>query len=83
MDSGEYVLGVVTRWGEEQMQYKLAVEYKTDQCSKIQSETENSSLAKKEQLVSKPISGIPNNLTRQASTASLDSFDSGYSGLSL
>ena len=77
LGQGEYVLGVVTR----QIQFKLAVEYKPDQCSKIPLEDPN--LTEKAQTTTKTKSEIPNNLCRKESTASLESFDSGYSGLSL
>ena len=83
MDSGEYVLGLVTRWGEEQIQYKLVVEYKPEQYSKITRELEDPTLTEKAQMTTKPKSGIPNNLCRKESTASLESYDSGYCGLSL
>ena len=68
------MVGVVTR----QIQFKLVVEYKPDQFSKISIEAKDPNFAQKEQLVSNPKGEKPNNLTRHASKSSLKSFDSGY-----
>ena len=74
LDSEEGVLEVVNSRGEDYSQYKLVVEYKPDQSSKSTKETNSISLTQRTPKI------VRSSHTRRES---LDSFDSGYSELSL